>query len=178
MKEDYLWNKTGADADIARLEDLLSELRYVPAAAPVIKRSRPRWIWSLIPVGAAAAVTVAAVVWMNGVRAPEMAAVEMPVIVPVVEHMPIVVPKEQPAPVEPLRAERPQVTNAVYRPRAASTLRAKKRSSRPFTETLTAEEKQAYRQVLLALYITGSQLKSVNDTIDGIEATKPIGNDK
>ena len=34
MKEDYLWNKTGADAEIERLENALKAFRYQETAPP------------------------------------------------------------------------------------------------------------------------------------------------
>lgn len=169
MNEEYLWNRQGDDDDITRLEEILSAFKYVPTAAPTIQTSRGRgWLWRAIPISGAAVLAIAVIVWSIGIRRPQSVAVsEAPQVVAVVEKMPVVT-KGEAVTTNPMTADKPRMLRAVYNPRGAvaPTL---KQSSRSTPVTFTAEEKQAYQQVLLALYITGSQLKSVNDAIDGIE---------
>ena len=50
MSEDYLWDKSGKDAEIERLEDVLKTFRYRETAAPELpaklfslKKEKPRW---------------------------------------------------------------------------------------------------------------------------------------
>jgi hypothetical protein len=45
------------------------------------------------------------------------------------------------------------------------------------SETLTAEEKYAYDQLMLALSITGSKLKIVKDKVDGVEEQNAVFKD-
>jgi hypothetical protein len=58
----------------------------------------------------------------------------------------------------------------ITRTTAAINRRPKTKDTAPPAE-LTAEEQFAYRQLMLALSITGSKLKIVQDTIDGTEDT-------
>ena len=170
MKNDYLWNKTGSDDDVQRLEDLLSGLRYVPVPAPEVKGSREKvWRRALIPA-ASAAVLAVTILWFAGAKSDQPTSTDVGAIVPVVERMPVVTT----APSEPTGDPRPVVTNAVYRVRKVARTKLRPSNPRPVAVTLTAEEKQAYEQVLLALYITGTQLKTVNDRINGIEDTTSL----
>src|SRR5438477_11528675 len=65
--DDYLWDKRGADPEVARLEALLSPLRH---QAPLDelrmrrKRSRMPWIAGALAVAAAAGVVI--IVWPKG----------------------------------------------------------------------------------------------------------------
>lgn len=62
MSEEYLWNRTGEpDGEIERLEKLLVPLAYCPPA------KSQRWRW-FVPVAAAAALVVIALVWMQPVK--------------------------------------------------------------------------------------------------------------
>jgi len=166
MKDDYLWDKTGADADVQRLEDLLSGLRYLPVPAPEINRSGAKLSWRTLIPACAAAVLAVTVLWFVGAKGDQQSvSTDVAVIVPVVEHMPVVTT----APSEPAGDPRPVITNAVYKVRRVARTKLRTSKTRQIPLTLTAEEKHAYEQVLLALYITGSQLKTVNDRINGIE---------
>ena len=168
MKNDYLWSKTGTDAEIERLESLLSDFRYTPSAAPEPVRAAARgWWWTLVPV--AVATVIGIVIWTGGTRnSLQPVGDEVAQVIPVVERMPVATTATD----EPLGPSRPTITNAMYAVRRSP--KAKARKSRPvdLPVTLTAEEKHAYEQVLLALYVSGSQLKKAQDKIDVIENRK------
>ena len=188
MKQDYLWDKSGDDAEIKRLEDILSTYRYQETAAPLIQVAEPvrvverrsRWRFSFVFAFAGSAVLAVILigVWLqflNGQRktASDVATTSQP----------------QPAPqtMEPTRysdtskisvdkVDNTAVTavpaKAIFRQRvrkrATRNLVAKRATTRiGLPATLTEDEKYAYGQLMLALSITGSKLKMVRDTING-----------
>ena len=74
MKEDYLWNKTGSDPEIERLENALKAFRYQQIAPPVLpakvvpfERKSPRGVLrlSLAFASFAALLIVWLGVWLN-----------------------------------------------------------------------------------------------------------------
>jgi hypothetical protein len=166
MNEEYLWNKTGEDAGIERLEELLSDFSYVPTAAPEIRKVRSRSVvWQIVPLLGAAVIAIVAVFALTRVRRPEIIAVSDAPLPSIEQNFTTPVTNDPPAATKRVTSEKPRFVKTIYRQTASP----KRRPSVVGRETLTAEEKHAYQQVLLALYITGSQLKTVNDAIDGIE---------
>jgi hypothetical protein len=186
MKEDYLWDKTGEDAEIQGLENALKAFRYresePPAPAQKVftlekpKRARFfgfRFGWA----GFAAAVVIVLSIFRF-----QSAGDKIPVSAPVAEtREPQVshdsfIEKPEPAPVVKIetapRAAKRKFTRAFERnapkPRPVKTIWRTSAPKEP-AETLTAEEKYAYDQLMLALSITGEKLKIVKDKINGIE---------
>ena len=189
MSEDYLWDKTGKDAEIKRLEDVLKTFRYREAAAPELpakaislKKSAPRWSFKLS--FAFAAFAVLAIVFA-GIRFQlpddkiEVAAIPSEIIAPpMVEQISV-----QPS------FEKPRYSIIKTRVMAKKTIELKAKKVRKSVTTvenrndliavnskikkptvkLTADEKYAYDQLMLALSITGSKLRLVTDKIDAIE---------
>lgn len=189
MKQDYLWNKTGADPEIERLENLLAAFRYRETAAPVVPleqnivsietEPRSRFSFSLpLAFGAVAVSIAASVVLFYSTHPVPVADLTMAVASPTTG-----VRTESPV----LHSENfneiktavnddknPQPTTV---PRAAPAVHRVKRNTRPqiFTArmskdenppvVLSKEEKYAYRQLLLALSITNEKLRVVGDTI-------------
>jgi len=188
MKQDYLWDKIGDDAEIKGLEEVLSAFRYQEIAAPIIRvaepipivRPEPRWKFSFAFAFAGSAVLAVILigVWLqflNGQR----------------QTTPIVTATSAPQPATPSSdPERYSNTSeisvdtidnhavtdvrakGVFRQRVRKqtmpNLVATKVSSRKMRQIiLTNEEKYAYGQLMLALSITGSKLKMVRDTING-----------
>ncbi|HYJ45177.1 MAG TPA: hypothetical protein VEV81_01095, partial [Pyrinomonadaceae bacterium] len=75
MKEDYLWDKSGeVDADIERLEGMLSGLRYKrpaePLPLPVVSRPRLRLNFPLLAAAAALVLLLLAGGLWLGLRRP------------------------------------------------------------------------------------------------------------
>ena len=168
MKEEYLWSREGNDADVERLEDLLGSFRYQPTAAPAIAKAK-RAVWKswLIPAFTltAAAVLIAAWTFRTTSVVPPVAAPDVAV------NNVTDIPVQRPIISEPTAgpvAEKPTFIRTVFfrnsRPRSRNT-----RANKKPPVVLTAEERHAYNQVVLALLITGSKLRSVHDTIDRME---------
>lgn len=62
--DDYLWDRSGDDADVARLEQLLAPLAHTAPLDDVrLRRKRARWGWIAGGLLVAAAAVVAVVVW-------------------------------------------------------------------------------------------------------------------
>lgn len=182
MKEDYLWNKTGDDPEIAGLEEALAVFRYEPGPAPALSRATPDaaspgpapWAgWFRFAFAASAASVIAASVWL-------WAAQEREVLTAKNEPAPEVEELEKipdtavnaPGTAEPGTADPVPEISAKPRPeRIVARRRApagnSRNAARPASAALTKEEKYAYDRLMLALSITGSKLKIVRDTIDG-----------
>jgi hypothetical protein len=186
MNEEYLWNKTGDDTEIKKLENALGAFRYREDSPPVlpIVETEPRsngWRFSLVFATAAfATVAIAAVGWFQistGNDDDEITFVYYPAVENTqqqqqqsVEPQPPVV-EPQPAPKQPTLRGRP-VIQSTY----ASAPLPQKRTPNPktqkvSTESLTAQERYAYNQLMLALSISSAKLKIVHDAVNGVEDT-------
>lgn len=185
MKEEYLWDKTGNDPEIERLEGLLSEFRYSEAARTesniVEFPSRSKTVlqpWAFAMAACLAVGAIAIGVWnlanpgsdatpvqtaQVATQAPLMA--EPGVVGPIVEsdmHSPSI---DVPRPVAVVKRSR-----TTPRPKYTAVIRKRRDSSD--TINLTKEEKYAYGQLLLALSITSSKLQIVTDSINGVDEIK------
>ena len=190
MKEDYLWDKTGEDKEIERLESVLSVFRYQENDAPVLSANSiapvdekaPRWRFSFAFAFAGAmavAVVVLGLFWLMPRYNRELALVRPEPVVRVDETTVAseTVTRKKPLLNSPLvsktyelkpRLVRHSIPVAFKQPKVAA--KATQRKVR--LEDLTAEEKYAYSQLMLALSITSSKLKDVRETIDRIENDK------
>lgn len=175
MNNDYLWDRTGSDAEVERLESMLGGLRFRPEEPPpapareiIIEPARPRWFMRLGLGFAAASMAAAALlfaIFPTGDAPVPVAAVE-----------------EQPKAAEPTTSE--PLPDLEYVKASATPQRPKKRvpkkrarrearfapapaEPRPLPETLTAEERDAYRQLMTALAVTGEQLSIVRHKLNG-----------
>lgn len=187
MKEDYLWDKTGEDAEIQALENALKAFRCTETAPPelpqkvfTLKKSNGRRFFRKLGFGFAAFAAVVAlfsVIWFQAANnkipvAETVAEINAPPADDKIGNEEIIKTPEI-APVEnPQRAAKPGVVKA--RQKSAPIINVNKavlRDTKPKepAETLTAEEKYAYDQLMLALSITGSKLRIVKDKINGIE---------
>lgn len=186
-KEDYLWDKTGSDPEIEKLENALAVFRYKETAPPelpakvlpfVKKETAPRRYVGFAYAAAAclAFVALALGVWLQiSGRKHEVAAV--PVEIPAKTITPPQVADQTPAAVPVEVTEKPDVKIArrIFKPRVVKiqkpVLPAKQTALPPKIKddamALSKEEKYAYDQLMLALAITGSKLKLVSDKIDG-----------
>jgi hypothetical protein len=188
MKEDYLWDKTGEDAEIQSLENALKAFRWQENAPPelpqkvfTIEKQMPRrfFRFGFAFAAFAAAVVVLSVVWLqfSGSESPGAETVAETTAPASAEKTAgesfIETRGNEPAsPVATVPAAQPNVVK--IRRKSAPVVRARKtiwrrpKIAEP-VETLTAEEKHAYNQLMLALSITGTQLKIVKDKVQGIE---------
>ncbi|MBK6590715.1 MAG: hypothetical protein IPG22_20775 [Acidobacteria bacterium] len=185
MNNDYLWDKSGDDAEIKGLENLLSGLKYQPTAPPVLPVSidlkavkAPWWKLSLaLAVPACVLFAVLAGIWMTR-PTPQLQAVNE------LKETPLTNVSQEPATrnstetkaSEPDIAKNtlPKVVTTLFTPEPKKktktyAVQAKYRKRQPKFDTLTSEERFAYDQLKLALSITGSKLKVVSDTINRAE---------
>ncbi len=186
MKHDYLWDKTGGDAEIEGLENMLSGLKYEPAAPPrlpvaeVLNESAktPWWKFSIaFAVPACLLLAVAVGFWtmsLGGDPVASLAGSDNPAFAaPAEQRSSEVSPEAKTATPEPEKPEIAKPLKTIFTQRTRSNdvrpVRAKYRQKRQRFETLTSEERFAYDQLKLALSITGAKLKVVSDTVNRTE---------
>ncbi len=185
MNNDYLWNKTGDDAEIKGLENLLSGLKYQPTAPSVLPIAielksvkAPWWKFSLaVAVPACVLIAVLAGFWMTR-PTPQLQAINelKEVQPPVVSQVPVAETEAEPRKSEPDIAKdtTPKMVTTLFTPEPKKrskkfAVQAKFRKKVQKFDTLTSEERFAYDQLMLALTITSSKLKVVSDTINRSE---------
>ena len=177
MKQDYLWDRTGTDAEIESLELLLGGLAFRPAELPELPAreiepatTRRGWFFRLSLGFAAASISIAAlliaVISMRQDSQPAIAVTQETTVAPAALPSPINESglEYQITSTTPLRKPRPKKRNR----REAKSLPAPQPRPRPVI-TLTAEELDAYRQLMTALSVTGANLNIVRDKINGSE---------
>lgn len=198
MKEDYLWNKTGEDPEIQRLENALQVFRYRETAPPALpakiipfERKTPRKFFRLAFTFAACAAfaIVSLGVWLQiSSEEIEVAKDSTETTVPQVgkkvsgetadekpDDLPdsltvkkVEVPKQS---TEQKVIKVRKLVPAIVRQN--KTIAQNVQVKKP-TVKLTKDEKYAYDQLMLALSITSSKLKLVEEKIYGVEETKNI----
>jgi hypothetical protein len=192
MKEDYLWDKTGTDAEIEKLEKTLQVFRaetniapaIVRASVPVAEESPRRRFFSFSRALAFAAslmfVLILVGVWFQvptknisvGDNLAQTITPEIGIEIPdpPAEKPPAPVIKK-PGTFAPNKIKFAEPS--VRQDRTTAGPKSKTRNPKPKI-VLTEEEKYAYDQLMLALSITSSKLKMVRDKVDGIENQKII----
>lgn len=191
MKNDYLWDKKGNDDEIERLENALQAFRYQPSAPPIVPQKvlqiedKPKFsffsnIFGFAFAGAAslAILTISLGLWISfstnktvevgEVNSSLVESVNVDNQVKVVSHLPNVE-------VDTNKQVEPQLIktklNKPLKPTRAVFRQKTQRVKTDKLNQLTEEEKEAYNQLILALSITGSRLKEVNDKANGIIKT-------
>ncbi len=194
MKEDYLWNKKGNDAEIEKLENALAQFRYRETAAPVIipekistvaeKPKRRIFNFSLAFsfASCAAFVLILLGAWFqfsgkNAANISDLSKSIPPEVKIVLPNEPdkIISPEELKRSSE--KSETPKhikAKNPISEKKIApqKTVLIKRKGEKPKAETLelTEEEKYAYDQLMLALSITSSKLNLVKEKVAFIES--------
>ncbi len=183
MKQEYLWDKTGSDPEIERLEELLSGFRFreEPAATTNVvpfpaktKGSRQPWIFAMAACVALAVVSIG--IWNLSEFSGEpvsLTAIQMPEGTRPVITADIETPEKIEMTPKHILAVKKQKTIA-RRKNAAQAARLRGPRVDP---VLTKEEKYAYGQLMLALAISSSKLQLVQDSINGVEQNDTV-NDK
>jgi len=196
MKQDYLWDKTGADPEIENLENALAVFRYKETAPPALpakiipfKKESPRRSFRFAYAIAActAFLMIGLGVWFqistneiptqeNFAQTIQPQIPETPPNAAIVEHKAPIVNNAETSPkttVEsPKRISAPKAVRknkiipAVVRP---TEKKDKNIVAKRSDVQLTKEEQYAYDQLMLALSITSSKLKLVKDKIEGFE---------
>lgn len=187
MKEDYLWDKTGKDPEIERLEIALQTFRYRETAPPAIAAKilpfKEKSAQRIFPFAIAAAACIA------------FAVISLGVWFQILSNK-TEVKKELAKTAEPqnnaLFSTAETVINtddlkikAIEKPKLNEERRVKKINKITFVKSpqkhlktqnikarkanivLTKEEQYAYNQLMLALSITSSKLKLVKDKVEG-----------
>ncbi len=197
MKEDYLWDKTGSDPEIEKLETALRFFRYEETAAPVIpakvlpfiKKEFPRRNFPFLRAIAAclALTSISLGVWIlisntkkeiagnvlqKSVVEPDFANP----IKPADEIVPPPKPKEEIKPtfkktvyIEPKSSPKSLLVSKSGSKNGAHNSTNRKVKNTEKTVRLTEEEKYAYEQLMLALSITSSKLKIVKEKVESAE---------
>jgi hypothetical protein len=186
MSNEYLYDKTGSDPAISGLEDLLAAYRIDPVAPKMSRAAtdetsvnRSGWFPLKYRLGFALAAIVLAVTMLSlvylGSSKIEYVA-NSPKAVPAVD-LPIADEVSSVAAVDQhpsTETKLPAARLAVDRHPAKIARRAAPRTfvarnTAPKTPKLTREERYAYDQLMVALWITGSKLRTVQDTINRVD---------
>lgn len=197
MKEDYLWDKTGSDAEIEKLENALQVFRYEESAPPIIpakvlpfKKESPRRIFPLFRAIAAclALASISLGVWtlISNTKNEIVGDGSQESVIKTENANPAASVSENETPAKPEVDDKPVFTKTLYiepksktkslqvnksgsnnAKRNRTTARKEKNSEKPVR--LTEEEKYAYDQLMLALSITSSKLNMVKQTVEGAE---------
>ncbi|HEX8566625.1 MAG TPA: hypothetical protein VF648_13345 [Pyrinomonadaceae bacterium] len=196
MKQDYLWDKTGADPEIESLENALAVFRYKEIAPPALpakiipfKKESPRRSFRFAYAIAActAFLMIGLGVWFqistNETATQESIAQTIQPQIP--EPPPNVEAVENPAPIVKNAKTSPNITiesaGRISAPKVVRKNKAIPAVVRPTEKKdknieakksdvqLTKEEQYAYDQLMLALSITSSKLKLVKDKVEGFE---------
>jgi len=189
MSEDYLWDKTGKDQEIERLEKMLSVFQYQQTDPPILpttevvpvaeKAPRFRFSSAFAFAGALAAVLIGfGLFWLIPLERevavvgpqPPVATVKGPIT-----NAPV--STEQPTTSVPAVSKNGAIRPTFIKQRVPVAIKqrnvvAKAVQKKVRFEDLTQEEKFAYGQLMLALSITSSKLQAVRQTIDQIENDK------
>ena len=198
MNEDYLWDKTGSNPEIEKLETALRVFRYEETAPPVIpakvlpfvKKEEPRRSFPFLRAIAAclALASISLGVWILFSNTKTEIAVDVlheSVVKPETVN-PIKPASENQPSAKPKVSDKPTVQKTLYiEPKSepknlladksvSKNIRRIKAENQKPTNTekavrLTEEEKNAYEQLMLALSITSSKLNLVKEKIDGTE---------
>ena len=183
MSEEYLWDKTGSDPEIERLETVLRNLSYkendpppLPAKVFTLPETRPSWFAGLRMAFATAFVAVlclglGALVFVQKRTAPDkILTVAQPQDS---ESTPVAIRDSEPKP-EPVvtvppvsRKDLVPVRQNVVPPKRVAVKTVHKTVRKEAEVKFTNEELYAYNQLMLALSITSSKLKIVNDKVNG-----------
>ncbi len=189
MKEDYLWNKTGEDPEIERLENALAVFRYQETAPPALpakiipfERNTPRGFFRLA-FAFAVCVAVAIIslgVWLQ-ISSDKIEVVKdsTKTIAPLIAKKLVdetSVKKPNDSIVEKVKIQKQTAERKIIKVRKVvqpivrqNKLIARNVEVKKPTVRLTKEEKFAYDQLMLALSITSSKFKLVRDKVEGVE---------
>lgn len=180
MKEDYLWDKTGSDPAIERLENTLRVFSFDESSrqtpAPAIEVVEKPSFFRLLSVGFAAAAACIAIAMISWTLSNQFEGVEDAAVV---DHgqattsvADVAVPVE-PALTKPDSAVM-EVSSGAKRHKAIRkrairpvAITAKANRRKPDVEKLSKEEIYAYNRLVLALSITGDKLNLVREKIKG-----------
>jgi hypothetical protein len=204
MKEDYLWNKTGEDAEIEALENALQVFRYRETAPPALmpaatakvlpfhKKEAPRRRSFQFALAAAAAgllfglIALGVLIQISNDRTQPNNLAQTIEPQTVNSEIPIAYTEEKTVDSAAEDVENVQTPKQsagrktiLLRRKASTNIRQKQTKARNIKAIkpdtqLTKEEQYAFDQLMLALSITGSKLKQVRDKVEGTVEEKNV----
>ena len=193
MKEDYLWDKTGEDPEIQRLENALQVFRYKETAPPALpakiipfERKTPRKFFRLAFAFAACAafVIVSLGVWLQISSEKIEVAKDSTetTVTPVSKKVFDKIADEKLDDLTVKNVEVPKQSAEQKFIKIRKLIPASVRQNKTIAQNvevkkvvkLTKDEKYAYDQLMLALSITSSKLKLVEEKIYGVEETESV----
>lgn len=196
MKDDYLWNKTGKDSEIKKLENTLQIFRCQENQPPQIsnkvisfKKESPRKLFPVFRALAASIILTFALVgiWFYSNSKTEIAQTKtvenviqnddskkrnsIESIEPEKAVIETISTNEKPEikiekPKSKIQKQNFRVQKLIYKPKA--------KTQKNETVKLTEEEKEAYEKLMLALSITSSKLKIVKDKVQNTDEQTAI----
>ncbi len=196
MKQDYLWDKTGSDAEIENLENALAVFRYKETAPPAIPvkvvpfrkvESRRSFRLAYAIAACAAFVMIGSGLWFQ--LSPDEVAIQENWVKTIEQQNSGSFPEAEivknPAPIVGTVETSPEIKiESIKRTASPKAVRINKTvppivhqtqkktknavAKKPVVQ-LTKEEQYAYEQLMLALSITSSKLKMVKDKVEGLE---------
>ncbi|MBX7169616.1 MAG: hypothetical protein K1X72_01590 [Pyrinomonadaceae bacterium] len=185
LENDYLWDKTGEDAEIEQLEKSLQVFRYQESNAPFLPKkvaaAKPKFsLFSLrfaLSFAACLALLLGGlVIWQKVFYKQELlqATIYQTPKDFTIEPIKFVPEREfKEVPQIPDLVEKP--TQISYREKISSPVTRQTKTKRVKPKVvLTAEEKYAYDQLMLALSITSSKFKEVQDKVNGADETSAV----
>lgn len=190
MENDYLWDKTGEDKEIERLESALQAFRYQPTVPPVLPikmlqiEEKPKFSFfnlrfALAGFACLAILLVGLGIFLNtandkfvvveDLSTPIVAPIKIstepivePIVKPEIPSTPAMTRVTEKKPIQPKFVTISKPTRIVFYQPAPKAKPNK-------VIKLTEEEKFAYDQLMLALSITGEKLKEVKNKANSIE---------
>ncbi|MET0753592.1 MAG: hypothetical protein ABWZ66_09470 [Pyrinomonadaceae bacterium] len=192
MNEDYLWDKTGEDPEIEKLENALAVFRYKETAPPELPakvlpfkkketpRSFVRYAYAAAACALFAAISFGVLLHNSNNKigeAAEVTAIYTPqnnFDSPTATFLPLI--EKSRAPKEEVKPNIVKIKKAVA-PKALQNKLLARNVKQAKPDELTTEEKYAYNQLMLALSITGSKLRLVSDKIEGMEKQDAVNKD-
>lgn len=188
MKDDYLWNKTGNDSEIEKLENTLRIFRFEESEPPQIqatvldfKQKSPRKVFPVFRLLAASLIIAffSAGSWFVLTNIENESANRQ------IEDFPVqnvknenpeiyVLPTDEQNEKEIFKTnfkkQKIESQKTVYKPK----IKTKKINNKELVIKLTQEEKEAYEKLMLALSITSSKLKIVKDKVLNLDGQTAI----
>lgn len=196
MNEEYLWNKTGEDAEIESLETALKAFRYRETAPPELpakqlffeeKPTRRRWFPFIFAFGSGFAVILFAVILLFNFSTKKVdeAKNDTEISAPKTQEkqaektiLQIAVEPPKALSEKTIETTKPKIVKVVESKssiKVSNKQIARKIENKKPSVKLTDEEKFAYDQLMIALSVTSAKLNIVKDkmkTIDEITVSK------
>lgn len=190
MKEDYLWDKTGNDTEIERLEIALQAFRHTETAPPAIaakvlpfkeKPARRIFPFAIAAAACVAFVAISLGVWFQILNnkiedktdLTKAAQPQNDLVVSTTkaesDTEDFVEIKTSVKPNQPDVRQVKKINKIAFAENPPKKSRAQNIKAQKPSVVLTKEEQFAYDQLMLALSITSSKLKLVKDKVEGAE---------